>query len=185
MADNTDKPKSMSETAAGMATEAARRTAETIAGFGRAAAERQTAMLGDVSRMFKDMRFPASLPDTGALMAAHRRNMDALSQANRMALEGAQAVARRHMEIMQQTMTELSETIQALGAPDAPQAKAAKQAELLKRAYERAVSNTRELSELIQQANGEALTLLNGRFSEAMEEVKQLIQKASPGSSSG
>jgi len=177
MADETAKPKSAAETAAGMATDAARRTAETIAGFGRAAAERQTAMLGDVSRMFKDMRFPSALPDTGALMQAHRRNMDALSQANRLALEGAQAVARRHMEIMQQTMTELTEHVRELASSETPQAKAARAAELLKRSYEHAVANIRELSDLIQRSNTEALGLLDHRFKEAMDEVKHLIEK--------
>jgi phasin family protein len=177
MADETAKPKSAAETAAGMATDAARRTAETIAGFGRAAAERQTAIFGDVSRMFSEMRFPASLPDTGALMAAHRRNMDALSQANRMALEGAQAVARRHMEIMQQTMTELTEHVRELASSETPQAKAARAAELLKRSYEHAVANIRELSDLIQRSNTEALGLLDHRFKEAMDEVKHLIEK--------
>ena len=37
----------------------------------------------------------------------------------------AQAVAKRHMEIMQQTMAELSETMRALASAEAPQAKAA------------------------------------------------------------
>ncbi len=110
-------------------------------------------------------------------MGAYRRNIEVLSAANRVALEGAQAVARRHMEIMQQTMAEMTETMTALSASTSPQAKAAKQAELLKRAYERAVANTKELSDLIQHANGEALSLLNGRFLEAVEEMKTLIHK--------
>jgi phasin family protein len=104
--------------------------------------------------------------------------MEVLSAANRIALEGAQAVAKRHMEIMQQTMAELSETMRALSSTEGPQAKAAKQAELLKRAYERAVANTKEMSDLIQHANGEALAMLNQRFVEAMDEVKQLMEKA-------
>jgi phasin family protein len=61
---------------------------------------------------------------------------------------------------------------------ETPQAKAAKQAELLKRAYERAVSNTKELSDLITRSNGEAIGLLNRRFTEAMDEVKLLVSKA-------
>jgi phasin family protein len=178
MADDTPNSKSPIETATNMAQEAARRTAETLTGFSRAAAERQTALLGDFSRMFKDMRFPAALPDTGALMAAHRRNMDALSQANRMALEGAQAVARRHMEIMQQTMTELTEHVRELASSETPQAKAARAAELLKRSYEHAVANIRELSDLIQRSNSEALGLLDHRFKEAMDEVTQLLEKS-------
>ena len=133
----------------------------------------------DFARMFADIKLPA-MPDSEALIAAHKRNMDALTQANRAAMEGAQTVARRHMEIMQQTMGEISETMRTLAATDAPQDRAAKQAELLKRAYERAVANTRELSELIQHANGEALSVLNQRFVEAMDEVKSLMHQTAP-----
>jgi phasin family protein len=115
-------------------------------------------------------------PDAEALMRAHQRNIEALSAANRIALEGAQAVAKRHMEIMQQTMAELTETMRALAGAEAPQDKAAKQAELLKSAYERAVSNTRELGDLIQRANGEALGALNQRVSEAIDEMKSLLK---------
>jgi len=131
----------------------------------------------DFTKMFSEMKLP-SMPDMDAFLAAHRRNMETLSAANRVALEGAQAVARRHMEIMQQNMAELSETMKALASSDAPQAKAAKQAELLKKGYERAVSNMKELSDLIQRSNGEALGLLNKRFTEAMDEIKGVVEKA-------
>jgi phasin family protein len=131
----------------------------------------------DFTRMFAEMKFPA-MPDMEALLGAHRRNMEALSGANRIALEGAQAVAKRHMEIMQQTMAELGETMRTLSATGNPQEKAAKQAELLKRAYERAVANSKEISELIQRSNGEALDMLNSRFTQAMDEVKGLIEQS-------
>jgi len=100
-----------------------------------------------------------------------------------VALEGAQAVARRHMEIMQQTMSEMTETMRDLSSPDSPQTKAAKQTELMKSSYERAVAHMKELADLIQRANGEALGMLNHRFAEAMDEVKMLAAKAGPTSS--
>ena len=132
----------------------------------------------DFTRLFADLKIPA-VPDVETLLSAHRRNLDTLSAANRIALEGAQAVAKRHFEIAQQTMSELSETLRSLAAPtEPPQVKAAKQAELLKKAYERTVSNTRELSDLIQRSNGEALDLLNKRFTEALDEVKTLVEKS-------
>jgi phasin family protein len=130
----------------------------------------------DLTKMFSDMKMPG-LPDASAVMEAHKRNLEVMSTANRIALEGAQAVAKRHMEIMQQTMAELSETLRGLTATESPQDKAAKQTELLKQAYERAVANTKELSDLIQHANGEALAVLNKRFVEAMEEAKGLLGK--------
>jgi phasin family protein len=131
----------------------------------------------EFTKMFSAMKFPAA-PNIEALLAVQKRNMDALSAANRIALEGAQTVAKRHMEIMQQTMTELGDTMRALSATEAPQEKAATQTELMKRAYERAVANTKEMTDLIQRANGEAVEQLNHRFVEAMEEMKALMDKA-------
>ena len=67
---------------------------------------------------------------------------------------------------------------QPAGAMETPQIKAAKQAELLKQTYERAVANMKEISDLIQHSNAEAVKLLNARFSEAMAEVKALAEKS-------
>jgi phasin family protein len=132
---------------------------------------------GEFGKLFADMKLPA-VPDMEALVNASRKNMESLTAANKVALEGAQAVARRHMEIMQQSMAELTEAVRAMSSVEAPQAKAAKQAELLKHAYERAVANMKELSDLIQHSNAEAVKLLNARFVEAMDEVKALADKS-------
>ncbi len=131
----------------------------------------------EFTKLFADMKMPA-MPDIDAFIAANKRNMETLSAANRVALEGAQAVARRHMEIMQSSMAELTEGMKSLSGSDTPQAKAAKQAELLKKAYESSVSNMKELGDLIQHANAEALGLLHARFVEAMDEVKRLAEKS-------
>jgi len=131
----------------------------------------------DFARMFADMKFPA-MPDLEAFTTATRRNMEAFTAANRVALEGAQAVARRHMEIMQQSMAEMSEAMRSLAGAETPQARAARQADMVKRAYERAVANLKELSDLIQRSNHEALELLNRRFTESIDELKAMAEKA-------
>ena len=131
----------------------------------------------DFTKFFADMKLPA-LPDMESFVSASRKNLETLTAANRIALEGAQAVARRHMEIVQSSMAELTEAMQALAGTDAPQAKAAKQAELLKQGYQHAVAHMKELGDLIQQSNAEALALINQRFAEAMDEVKALAEKA-------
>ncbi len=130
----------------------------------------------DFRKFFADMKFPA-MPDMEAFTNATRRNVEAFTAANRIALEGAQAVARRNMEIMQQAMSDMSEAMRTLSGAETPQARAARQAELLKQGYERAVANIREVGDMIQHANQEALGLLNRRFSEAMDELKAMAQK--------
>jgi len=148
--------------------------------MGKSAMDTGMAKMAEFTKMFSDMKVPGmgAMPDMEAFLSAHRRNMEVLTAANRVALEGAQAVARRHMEIMQQTMAEVTETMRDMSAPDSPQAKAAKQTELMKTSYERAVAHMKELADLIQRANGEALGMLNQRFAEAMDEVKLLASKA-------
>ncbi len=130
----------------------------------------------DFSKLFSEMKVPA-MPDMEAVLATHKRNLEALAEANRLALEGAQAVARRHYEIMQTTMASMTESLKSLSVTEAPASRAARQADLLKLAYENAVSNTRELGDLIQKSNAEAMQKLNGRFSEAMTEIKTLFKK--------
>lgn len=132
---------------------------------------------GDFSRVFADLKFPA-MPDVNALVTAAQRNMDVFTAANRIALEGAQAVARRHTEIMQQSMAEMTEAMRALAGNDTPQQKAARQAELLKQGYEHAVANMKELHDLMQKSHEEAMGLLSRRFTEAMEEIRTLSGKA-------
>jgi len=132
---------------------------------------------GDFTRMFADLKFPA-MPDMNALVAATQRNMDVFTAANRIAVDGAQAVARRHAEIMQQSMTEMTEAMRALVGGGTPQEKAAQQAELLKRTYEHAVANMKELHDLMQKSHEEAMALLSRRFQEAMEEARSLAGKA-------
>ena len=128
----------------------------------------------DIMRMLSEFRLPA-MPDMESLAAAQRRNFEALSAANKIALEGAQAVARRHMEILQQSMSEMTSAMQGVTQGDSPQDKAAKQAELLKATYGRAVTNLQEIADMIQKSNTEALSLLNKRFAEAMDEVQKLM----------
>ena len=130
----------------------------------------------EVMKMFSEFRMPQFV-DLEGLAQAQRRNMEALSAANRVAVEGAQAVARRHMEIVQSAMSEMTDAMRGMSGTESPQDRAARQAELMKGGYERAVANMKEIADLIQKSNSEALALFNHRFAEAMEEVKQMSAK--------
>lgn len=157
--------------------DASTRIFETLAEQGRRAAEQGLAASQEFFRKFGAVGAPA--PDLQDLIGAHQRNLEAFASANRIAVEGAQAVARRQTEILQQINTELAEVMQALASAEAPGAKAAKQTELVKHSYERAIANVRELRDLIAQANGEAVELLNRRFLESLDEIKALVERAS------
>lgn len=170
------------DAATAMKTQAEQATASAQA-MGRQMMEKGMAGMAEFSKLFSEMKMPGMM-GMETFLAAQRRNMEVLSAANRVALEGAQAVAKRHMEIMQQTMAEMTESMRELASPESPQVKAARQAEMLKSAYERAVANIRELADLIQRSNGEAVEMLNKRFTEALDEVKKLAAQGATGAHS-
>ena len=69
---------------------------------------------------------------------------------------------------MEQTSAMMSE----LMAAGSPEDKVAKQAELVKLAFEKALSNARELAELVAKSNSEAADVINKRVSESLEEAE-------------
>ena len=127
----------------------------------------------DMTKIFAEVRLPA-MPDMTELAKAQQKNLEAIAAANKVALEGARAVAERHMEIVQQSVAEMQDAMRSLASPGDAQEQAAKRAEMAKAAYERAVGQMQELADLIQKSSGEALSMLHKRFAEAMEEVKNL-----------
>ena len=60
----------------------------------------------DHSKAFGDFRIPSF--DAASIAETQRKNIEALTQANQLAVEGMRALARRQVEIMQQAFEEAS-----------------------------------------------------------------------------
>lgn len=129
----------------------------------------------DLSGMMNTVKLPGV--DVQALMAAQAKNIEALTQANKAAIDGMQALAKRQMEILNQTMTETAKVVSTMSPLGDPRDKAAQQTELAKAAFEQAIANMRELAEMVQKSNREAADIITQRVSAGLEEVKQLATK--------
>ena len=126
----------------------------------------------DLGKMFGEFKMPGF--DVEAMIAAQRKNIEALTAANKTAAEGAQAVAKRQAELLQETIEEVSARLKTAMAGASPDS-AAKQAELAKAAFDKALVNMRELAEIASKANSEAFELINQRVLESVEELKTLL----------
>lgn len=129
----------------------------------------------DVTRFMADFKFPTPQFDT--LLTAQRRNVEAVAAANQLALEGVQAVMRRQLDIVRQSVEELTSMTTELMTAGTPEARVAKQAELTKASFEKAIANVRELSEMVAKSNGEAADVINKRITELLDEVKAAAAK--------
>jgi len=130
----------------------------------------------DVSKYLGDFKVPGV--DVETLVASQRKNIEALTQANKLAFEGIQALFKRQVEIARQSIEESATVARQLVEAGTPQDKAVRQTELTKEAFEQALANARELSEIIAKSNSEAFELLNKRFFQILDELKDGIAKA-------
>lgn len=110
--------------------------------------------------------------DSARLMETQRKNVEAITAANRIVFEGFQAVAQRQAEIVRKNMDEAAKTFGSITEAGAPEDKLAKQIELTKKAYIDAVSNFNELTEISVKSNAEAAQQINKRVTESFDEVK-------------
>ena len=132
-------------------------------------------VVAEFSNALKQYKLPNV--DLDSVVASQKKNVEALTSANRVAFEGLQAVARRQAEILQETMNEASKAVDALAKAGSPPEIAAKQAELTKNAFERALSNMRELAELVAKSNQDATNTVNARIAASLDEIKDYALK--------
>jgi len=136
---------------------------------------RQTFLDTDFSKAFAGFTLPGF--DVEAALASQRKNIEALTQANQLAVEGVQAVARRQVEIAREAIDEASAVLRDIVQPTAPEERLAKQAELLKQTFERSLANTRELALMLAKANTEAFDVVAKRVAQGFEEIRDEAKK--------
>ena len=129
----------------------------------------------DFSKIMADYKIPGV--DWQEVIAAQQKNLQALAKANQVLVEGAQAVMRREIEILQKAMAELAEASRELMQQGDPQAQASKRLELAKTSFEAAIQNMRELAEVAGRSNREALEVINQRALESFEEIRKALDR--------
>jgi phasin family protein len=74
-------------------------------------------------------------------------------------------------------MEEASSAAREVMAAGSPEEKAAKQTEIVKDAFQRAVVNMRELAELVAKSQTDAMEVVQQRVAESLDEIKTVIAK--------
>lgn len=126
----------------------------------------------DLTKMFDTAKIPGM--DTTMLTEAQKKNVQAIVDANRVASEGYQALFKKQVEILQNGVSEMSEAMKAASTQPMSAEGYEKRVEMAKAHFEKSVSVFNELSESARKANEDAMAIIQARFSEGVEEMKQL-----------
>ena len=127
----------------------------------------------DVTKILEQFKVPGI--DINAIVEARRKDIEALTQANQIAYESMQALAKREAEILQQTMAEWQGAMTSM-AGKSPAEMAARGTELATQAFGRALVNMRELAEIASKSQAQSYELLNRRFQENLEDLRKMMQ---------
>src|SRR5216684_3786232 len=113
----------------------------------------------DMSKAFGEMKLPGI--DVEAVAASQRKNLEALTQANQLAVEGAQSLARRQVEIARQAADEVTTAFREWTEAGAPEDRIAKSVELT------------------TKASTDVFSVITRRFSEGFDELRLYAKKQS------
>jgi phasin family protein len=129
----------------------------------------------DVTKMFADFRLRPF--DVEAVWAAQRRNLEALSQANQLAVEGMHAVVKRQIEMTQQTLEDVSTLVREMTQPVSAQDRIAKHTEYTKKMIDKGLTHGREIAAMAAKAGSEATEVLQKRTTEGLDEMRAFACK--------
>lgn len=128
----------------------------------------------DVTKVWKDFKFPAVGIDV--FVAAQQKNLDTLSQMNKLAYEGLQTVATRQAEIMRDAFEKTAEVTRQIASLQDPSDRLVKQSDYAKSAFAAGIAQQRELAELWTKAANQTVDLVSKRFAEGLDEFKGIAQ---------
>ncbi|HEY5608495.1 MAG TPA: phasin family protein [Alphaproteobacteria bacterium] len=126
----------------------------------------------DVTKAFTAFKVPGF--DVEALIAAQKRNFEAVTEASKLAVAGAQKVASLQAEILRESLEETAEAAREV-ATAKPEDKAAAQAAYAKDAFEKGLANVKSINELMAKASYDAFGVIAKRISEGFDEFTTLV----------
>ena len=127
------------------------------------------------SNFGRDLKMPNV--DVEAILNHHRKNLEALQKSAAASASGAQDLMAKQRQILQDTMSEITDMAQSYRAPGNPQEMMTKQAEFVRRSFETAVKNASEAAEIIKKSGTESVEILRERIRETMDEIRQGYEK--------
>lgn len=126
----------------------------------------------DMSKLMGDFK----MPNVEALMACQRKNVEAVTSANQMAMESIQTFVQRQADIARQSFEAAMAMIQAVMNAQTPEEKMAKQTDAMKDAMERCVSNLKELTDMATRSQYQAMDAISSRVSESLDEISGMMK---------
>jgi hypothetical protein len=129
-----------------------------------------------MAKTTKPLPFP--MFDADRLLAAQQRNLDAFASASQIVVDGVKALAQRHNEMLQASVDQLIASSQSAFTGKPTDFQPGDQIAKARSAYEVAINNAKELTEIAMKAQSEAVDVLTKCALANIDDFKSLAKAA-------
>ncbi|MBP9753026.1 MAG: phasin family protein [Proteobacteria bacterium] len=130
---------------------------------------------------FKNFQHQGDMPkmDQDKMMNIHKKNMETLNEANKLALDVMRQIATLQGQFMTQTFQEVDQIIRENLAfkNTNPQETVKKQTDRFQGAVQRAMDHSKNVSQVMLKSNQELFKSVQNRFEEGMKEMNSSFNK--------
>ncbi len=127
----------------------------------------------DLSKTFEQFKMPGV--DANSFVDARRKDVEALVAANKITYEALQALAKTQTDMLTQAMQGAQETAKgAMAGTTTKGGHMTQHAEAAQKAWQKMLADMKQLTEMVQKAQGEAMKGLTERARESVGEMKGL-----------
>ena len=129
---------------------------------------------GNLDELLKQFKVPGV--DVNAIIESRRKDMDAVIAANQATAAAMQQVAMKQTEILTQALQAAQDSAQKLAKGVGGAVDPVKQADLTRKAYEKALADMKEVGEMAQKAQTAAMSGITARAQQSVQEMTKLMQ---------
>ncbi len=112
------------------------------------------------------------------MMKAHKKNMETLSEANKMAVEVMKSIATLQSQYIKKTFEDMSEVMKDFMKPDASKEALRKRSATVQDQIHRAFDHTANVNNILSTSQREMFDRMYDRYNEGAEEIIDVTKKA-------
>ncbi len=133
--------------------------------------DKTSSPITDIAKMFEQLKLPGV--DMGSIVASRRKDIEALAQANLVALKGVASIADKQAEFLQSVMADVAVKLKSASEGGASSAAAM---DLAKQSVDKALAALRHLAETTTKSQSEAIDLINARAKASLAEIRAQLK---------
>ncbi len=116
--------------------------------------------------------------DHETMMQSHRKNLDALTEANKMAVEVMKSIAQLQSQYVKQTFEDFSSIMKDTVGKAASKDSFEKHGEHVKDQIQKVMTHGTTITNTLAKSQKEIMDIMHSRFSEGVQELRDMHEKS-------